>query len=90
LAEHSVAISCRIFVFGRNKKICFRSITNCWSVGYFPFQFLPGLNFLYLQPAAAAAAPSTLPAGVDLLTKQAGPAAVRAISKRKIGLGRFS
>jgi hypothetical protein len=27
-AEYSVAFSCRIFVFGRNKKIRFRSITN--------------------------------------------------------------
>jgi hypothetical protein len=30
-AEYSAAFSCRIFVFGLNKKICFRSITssNC-------------------------------------------------------------
>jgi hypothetical protein len=28
-AEYSAAFSCRIFVFGRNKKIRFRSITNC-------------------------------------------------------------
>jgi hypothetical protein len=33
-AEYSAAFSCRILVFGRNRKICFRSITNyrlpCW------------------------------------------------------------
>jgi hypothetical protein len=33
-AEYSAAFSCRIFVFGRNKKILFRSITSFYAYGW--------------------------------------------------------
>jgi hypothetical protein len=48
-AEYSVAFSCRIFVFGRSKKIRFRSITSSEVQNKFPTGMTAVARHLYLH-----------------------------------------